>query len=205
MFDAPGSPRWSAPHRPGNLLCECRDCVTRWSVKYAKEPNTKFPDCDECYLQWNDLVGEYVNSFCPEHPDPFVPPAKIKNPRLAEEGTEYAFTLTMPPDYQPAIPLPEAAKKIMKHGITNKPYEHAIEYAYVLEHTDAGTPHIHGVYKTRSGRRISSKYFARYWSLWDEKIKLGHGHKGGYHQKARHSESYAAYLEKEGVVQKNSP
>lgn len=129
--------------------------------------------------------------------------AKTKNPRSAEEGTEYAFTLTMPPDYQPVNPLTEVAKKILEFGLTNKPYEKATEYAYVLEHTASGTPHIHGVYKTLSGRRISSKYFARYWPLWDEKVKLGHGHKGGYHQKARHSESYAAYLEKEGVVQKN--
>ena len=28
---------------------------------------------------------------------------------------------------------------------------------------------------------------------------MGHGHKGGYHAKARHTESYEAYMEKEGV------
>jgi len=129
-----------------------------------------------------------------------------KNSHLkAEEGVEYAFTLTMPPDYKPANPLPEVARKILEFGLTNKPYEKAIEYAYVLEHTEKGTPHIHGVYKTPSGRRISSKYFNRYWTLWDESVDLGHGHKGGYHRKARHSESYKAYLEKEGVVVKSKP
>lgn len=135
----------------------------------------------------------------------FVRIPEKKNPRSAEEGTEYAFTLTMPPDYQPKIPLQEVAKKIMEFGLTpSKPYEKATEYAFVLEHTEAGTPHIHGVYKTLSGRRISCKYFKRYWDLWNEKKPMGQGHQGGYHQKARHSESYAAYLEKEGVVQKGT-
>lgn len=123
----------------------------------------------------------------------------------AESGTEYAFTLTMPPTYQPKKSIEECARLIMEHGLTNKPYEKTVTWAYVLEHTDAGTPHIHGVYTTPSGRRIATKYFQRYWPLWDEKKKMGHGHQGGYHQKARSSESYAAYLEKEGVVQKNPP
>lgn len=121
--------------------------------------------------------------------------------RKASPGTEYAFTLTMPPDYKPNKDILESAKLIVKNGLTaDKPYEKASQWAIVLEHTDKGTPHVHGVYKTESGRRISSKYFKRYWDLWDEKVKLGAGHKGGYHAKARHSESYAAYLEKEGVV-----
>ena len=134
----------------------------------------------------------------------FVPPA-AKHPQAAKPNTEYAFTLTMPPDYVPHKSLEEVARLILERGITNKPYEKADEWAFVLEHTEKGTPHIHGVYKTSSGRRISSKYFQRYWPLWDEKIKLGAGHKGGYHAPARHSESYHAYLLKEGVVVKNSP
>lgn len=123
----------------------------------------------------------------------------------ADPNTEYAFTLTMPPDYVPKKPLEEVAKMIMECGLTNKPYEKASQYGYVLEHTDKGTPHIHGVYKTPSGRRIATKYFNRYHPIWDEKIKLGNGHKGGYHQKARHAESYNNYLKKEGVVVKSLP
>ena len=150
--------RWSAPHRPGDDLCMCRECVLAWRIKYSTEPNTHYPDCSECYLKWNDIANEYLNSYCPDHPDPDirVQELKKKNSRSAEEGTEYAFTLTMPPDHQPAIPLQEAAKKILEYGLTaTKPYEKAIQYAYVLEHTEAGTPHVHGVYKTQSGRRIS--------------------------------------------------
>lgn len=135
----------------------------------------------------------------------FTPPAP-KHALAADPETQYAFTLTMPPDYVPPKPIEEAARLILEKGITNKPYEKAAEWAFVLEHTEKGTPHIHGVYKTPSGRRIASKYFKRYWPLWDEDgKKLGQGHKGGYHQKARHAESYNAYLLKEGVVVKSSP
>lgn len=132
-------------------------------------------------------------------------PSTPKSAQSADEKTQFAFTLTMPPDYVLKKPLTEVARMIMEYGLTNKPYEKATQYAYVLEHTDAGTPHIHGVYKTASGRRLSSKYFKRYHDLWDEKVKLGSGHKGGYHQKARHTESYEGYLEKEGVVLKSKP
>lgn len=110
----------------------------------------------------------------------------------------------MPPDYVPAKPMEEVARSILEKGLTNKPYEKAVSWAFVLEHTEKGTPHIHGVYRTPSGRRISSKYFNRYWPLWNEKEKMGQGFKGGYHSPARHSESYSAYLEKEGVVIKSS-
>jgi len=146
-------------------------------------------------------VRYYCNSHWPEEEARLRALSRQnKNPRSAEEGTQYAFTLTMPPDYQPVKPLHEVAKLIMEYGLTNKPYEKACKYAYVLEHTDKGIPHIHGVYQTKSGRRLASKYFKRYWDLWDEKVKLGHGHKGGYHQKVRANESYEGYLEKEGVV-----
>lgn len=125
--------------------------------------------------------------------------------RKVDPETEYAFTLTMPPDYTPKKPIEEVARLILTNGLTSKPYERPIKWAYVKEHTEAGTPHIHGVYKTSSGRRIEQKYFKRYWDLWDEKIKLGHGHKGGYHQKARNNECYAAYMEKEGEVFHSPP
>jgi len=157
------------------------------------------PGCSNC-----DGMLQYICTKHALHPD------NKKNPRSAEGGTQFAFTLTMPPDYQPAKPLPEVAKKILEYGLTNKPFEKASKWAYVLEHTDKGTPHIHGVYETPSGRRLSSKYFKRYWPLWTENPKdpgykkLGNGFIGGYHQKARHNESYNAYLEKEGTVTKFS-
>lgn len=123
--------------------------------------------------------------------------------RKADATTAYAFTLTMPPDYSPKKAIEDCARLICENGMTSKPYEKPAQWAYVLEHTEAGTPHIHGTYKMASGRRIEQKYFKRYWPLWDEKVKLGVGHKGGYHQKSRHAESYDAYIQKEGVVFRN--
>lgn len=173
----------------------------KWHEKTVKQ--CLRPDCDNCYVQWDFLFNEYAPHYCAVH-KPLEIPSPVRGRPKAEPDTEWAFTLTMPPSYQPKKPIEEVARLIMEHALTNKPYEKAAEWAFVKEHTEAGTPHIHGVYKTPSGRRLASKYFQRYWPLWDEKTKLGLGHKGGYHAKARHTESYAAYLEKEGVVQKKS-
>lgn len=178
--------------------------------QYDYNPAIFLKNCG-CYSHWYECEPHLDERLEGIREKWRVHRAQNKDPRSAEVGTEYAFTLTMPPDYQPANPLPEVAKKILEFGLTNKPYEKATEYAYVLEHTEKGTPHIHGVYRTASGRRISSKYFKRYWPLWTENPKepgykkLGNGFIGGYHQKARHSESYKAYLEKEGAIIKSSP
>lgn len=196
-----GRPFEAPEHRPG----------------YAPNPNHTIPCmCCCCYNyeialkqglpSLSKSVSEICTGLCAKitsHIETFR--NQKKHAQAADENTLYAFTLTMPPDYVLKKPLPEVARMVMEYGLTNKPYEKADRYAYVLEHTDAGTPHIHGVYKTKSGRRISSKYFKRYHDLWDEKIKFGNGHKGGYHQKARHNESYEGYMEKEGVVIKSPP
>ncbi len=135
----------------------------------------------------------------------FLTTKPTAHPLSADPSTAYAFTLTMPPDYNPKKPIDEVARLLLQHGLTNKPYEKPTKWAFVMEHTEKGTPHIHGVYQTPSGRRISSKYFKRYWPLWDESKPMGHGHQGGYHNKARHLESFEAYLTKEGVVQHSPP
>lgn len=131
---------------------------------------------------------------------------KPLHPCAAEPDTAYAFTLTMPSGHKTEEEMIAAAEKIMKHGLTSgKPYDKASKWAFSLEHTDAGVPHIHGMYQTPSGRRIAAKYFKRYWTLWDEKKKMGAGHQGGYHTKARHNESYDAYMQKEGKVYSSEP
>lgn len=164
---------------------------SKWSPGLSKLPVdwVSNPDCDGLCAK--------IAAILLHKPEPKL------HALSAKPGTEYAFTLTMPPDYVTPKPIQEVARLIMTNGLTNKPYEKAESWAFVLEHTDKGTPHIHGVYKTPSGRRISKKYFKRYWTLWDEDTHLGAGHKGGYHSPARHTESYSAYLEKEGVVIKN--
>ena len=148
--------------------------------------------CNECDI--DDPLRHHVPAKREPLPVITIPQIKNANP------IDYAFTLTAPPDLNLTVQqFTAAADKILKNGISSK-YEKAEKAAYVLEFTTAGTPHIHGMYRMTNGRRILQKYFKRYWSLWDETVPLGHGHKGGYHQKARHSESYEAYMAKEGVV-----
>lgn len=184
----------------------CADCARTGLSRcsYSLHDDTNFLPCGcEVTDRFARVTMEPPNygltfkSKCPSH-------APKVDSRKADESTAYAFTLTMPPDYSPAKPIEEVARLICENGMTSKPYERPIKWAYVLEHTAAGTPHIHGMYKMASGRRIEKKYFKRYWTLWDEGgPKLGMGFKGGYHQKARHEESYDAYIQKEGVVSRN--
>lgn len=181
----------------GNVTCLCSKCVYSHELEYQKE--TLRTDCEDCYVQKCPVLGDYIPHYCGEHVP--SPPPRKENPKKADQETEYAFTLNMPPGHASESALIKAAESILRHGLTpSAPYEKPCYGAYVVETTEVGTPHVHGVYKTPSGRRISSKYFKRYWPLWDEKVHLGHGHKGGYHQKARHAESYSAYMAKEGVV-----
>lgn len=183
-------------------LCLCSECVTKHETQSLKEPNTKYPDCSECSLEWNPILMEYCNEYCSVHQEVVVP---TPGRRKADPDTQYAFTLTQPPDYKPAKPIEELARLIMTSGLTSTPAERASQWAFVKEYTEAGVPHIHGVYKTRSGRRIEQKYFKRFWKIWDEKVPLGQGHKGGYHAKARNNQCYAAYMEKEGEVVHSPP
>jgi hypothetical protein len=170
-------------------------------IKYKKDANPNYPDCkhEDCYMQMNPVLHSPIINYCPEHEPIVIAPAPKVHANKADSSTSFAATLTMPPGYEPKRPLIEAAKMIMEHGLTNKPYEKATKWIVVLEHADTNA-HVHLWYKTNSGRRIASKYFQRYWPLWDEKIKLGSGHKGGYHQKARHTDSYESYLLKEGEI-----
>lgn len=167
--------------------------------------------CFICGLAWGgygklctDCVGvDKTDPYYYEIPVSYKPPPEtitLASPATLAKAVDYAFTLTAPPDMELTTEqFTASASKILKHGISSK-YEHPTRSAYVLEFTEKGTPHIHGVYTMANGRRITQKYFKRYWPLWDESIKLGHGHRGGYHQKARHSESYEVYMEKEGII-----
>lgn len=71
------------------------------------------------------------------------------------------------------------------------------KYVWYLEYTDAKLPHIHFLYLTKSGGRITSKIFKRYWKQWDEKRKLGKGHQGGYHKSVESLIAYKEYIEKD--------
>lgn len=108
----------------------------------------------------------------------------------------FAGTLTKAPDWRETEEdMIRAMHKIMEQKTC--PVE---KYAWYVEHTDAGLPHIHFIYRTITGGRIHQKVFKRYWKQWDEKSKLGKGHRGGYHKHVESETAYKEYIEKDGGI-----
>lgn len=104
----------------------------------------------------------------------------------------FAGTLTMSPnDPYNEKDMISAIIKLMKQK--SCPVK---RYAWYLEYTNAGTPHIHFIYETQSGGRITAQTFGRCWSLWDENIECGRGHKGGYHSFVHNEDAYLEYIAK---------
>lgn len=105
----------------------------------------------------------------------------------------WAGTLTMSPsDDKSEEDMIIAIKKIMRQK--SCPVK---RYVWYLEHTEAGTPHVHFMYETESGGRIERKHFKRLWSLWDENTKCGAGFRGGYHRPCHSETEYLAYVKKD--------
>lgn len=139
-----------------------------------------------------------------QHPPPFDVDvySKWKKAQMYPNGDaptpqelEYAFTLTTNSNETTREELLFAVEKLFRNGRTykNEPIKRG---AYCVEYTDAGRPHIHGVYTTGSERRITAKSFNRAWKLWDEKIRMGDGHQGGYHSLCKNNQKYQEYIAK---------
>lgn len=109
----------------------------------------------------------------------------------------FAFTLTKSPaDGLTEDDMIKAVKKLMKQKSCP-----VTKYAWYLEYGDEATkqhPHIHGMYETHTGGRIESKHFKRAWSVWDPKLPMGAGHRGGYHRPVRAEEAYTNYIKDYG-------
>lgn len=71
------------------------------------------------------------------------------------------------------------------------------KYAWYLEYTANGLPHIHFIYRTASGGRIHAKVFRRIWKFWDETQNVGAGHRGGYHRLCHSEDEYMKYISKD--------
>lgn len=111
----------------------------------------------------------------------------------------FAGTLTKAPDWKETEEdMIRAMHKIMEQKTC--PVEN---YVWYVEHTDAGLPHIHFIYRTITGGRIHQKVFKRYWSQWDEKRKLGKGHQGGYHKHVESETAYLEYIAKDSGIHQN--
>jgi len=108
----------------------------------------------------------------------------------------FAFTLTKSPDDQlTEFDMIKAVRKIMSQQ--SCPVK---KYAWYLEYGDDELkthPHIHGMYETQSQGMIETKHWKRAWPIWDPKVKLGKGFRGGYHRPVRSEEGYTDYIKKD--------
>jgi len=153
------------------------------------------------YQKNEEQVNEYYK-YKKTHPDIDLHTwhQLFHSPIRPTKDIDYAFTLTASPAMGlTADSFLTAVRKIFEYGQTSKG-EKIQKGAYVIEYHENGSPHLHGVYRGPEGRRILQKYWKRQWKHWDESKHIGSGHFGGYHQKARHTESYEAYIAKDGDV-----
>lgn len=109
----------------------------------------------------------------------------------------FAGTLTYSPnsDNKNENDMVTAIKKIMRQKTC--PIK---RYAWYLEYTEKGTPHIHFIYETEKGGRITSQTFKRQWDIWDESVHCGNGHRGGYHKHVADENAYMDYIAKDNNI-----
>lgn len=105
----------------------------------------------------------------------------------------FAGTLTMAPTWSTnEEEMVAAIQKIMRQKTT--PVK---RYAWYLEYTDKNVPHIHFIYETEKGGRITAQTFKRQWKWWDENTPCGTGHVGGYHRHVAKEDDYLEYIKKD--------
>ena len=109
----------------------------------------------------------------------------------------FAFTLTKSPnDDLTEEDMIKAAMKVM--GQKSNPVKRFVWYLEYADEEIRKHPHIHGMYETNDGGRVEAKHWKRAWPVWNEKLRLGAGFRGGYHRPVRAEESYLQYVAKCG-------
>lgn len=149
----------------------------------------------EMKRQFDKLENERIEHAVSVHNMPDNRTKKTHSGNGAFQGA-FAFTLTKSPDDQyTEFDMVKAVRKVMSQK--SCPVK---RYAWYLEYGDSEKqthPHIHGLYETETSGRIEAKHFKRAWPIWDEKTKLGRGHRGGYHRPVRSEEGYTDYIKKD--------
>lgn len=184
----------------------------QWKVDNANHWSPVKCDCYDCYIfhhvddriqlsmvdgpSWklekaiSDSFKRHRNSNCPRMLA--LGPVKHHKGNGKPKGL-WAGTLTMAPtDPYNEDDMVMAIRKLFKQETC--PVE---KYAWYLEYTGNDLPHIHFCYRTPNGNRIHAKVFKRVWKLWDENVKLGAGHKGGYHRLVSDEDAYLKYIAKD--------
>lgn len=150
---------------------------------------------DREYDKFFKQALQRVRRDCPALREKFALLNKKYNPDKSNHkhmGT-WAGTLTMAPtDSLNEEDMVSAIKKIM-----NQKTCPLLKYAWYLEYTENGLPHIHFIYQTSTGGRIHKRVFQRVWKIWDESHNIGAGHRGGYHRECHSDEEYLRYISKD--------
>lgn len=162
--------------------------------------------CDECYkinYMLVSLSGDWREKKAYDHwydiwmrHDPTThitaPPKKHHTGNGKPKGI-FAGTLTMSSKWETnEEEMCEAIKKIMRQKTT--PVK---RYVWYLEYTKENVPHIHFIYETEKGGRITQQTFKRQWKWWDESTPCGAGHVGGYHKHCAKEDDYLEYISKD--------
>jgi len=195
--------RWDLFPPPLKRVSDCQSC-SNFRRKVEQED---FKVRMALYAKREQEYNEYLKTFpemeiVPEWTTHYTEWLKTKDQVIKYEPGPpppevvwYVFTLTTNNDQHTKDNLLGAAQKLFKNGRTYKD-EPIIKGAYCLEFTEAGRPHIHGIYTTGSPRQLTDRSFQRAWKLWEPKKKQGAGHQGGFHQKSTNPDKYKDYINK---------
>lgn len=185
--------RWVALHEP---KCNCTACYQfhvlddRLLMNLAHGPDHLYDKA------WKQSKESWMRN-CPVESEKIAsrPKAKHHSGNGAPKGT-WSGTLTM----SPTDPTNEAEMLTAIQKIMSQKTCPVLKYAWYLEYTENGTPHIHFIYQTPGGGRIHQKVFRRLWPIWDENTAVGRGHRGGYHKLCHDTEAYLTYIKKDGGI-----
>lgn len=162
----------------------CEPCLVfeDWMREIGKSSHLSHHETDKLY----DKAVNTWKRMCPLQHTPTT-----HKGNGAPKGL-FAGTLTMAPEWgKTEDDMVTAINKIFEQKTC--PVKN---YAWYVEQTENGTPHIHFIYETDTGGRIHQKVFKRYWE-WDESVKYGKGHKGGYHKPVKSEIAYQEYIAKD--------
>lgn len=176
--------------RRANACPRCGEIWLKWST-YLDLPVTM-----QSKEKFRTLFREEADHMTAAHGEPARPASPKHHVGNGKPKGLFAGTLTMSTsdDYTQDDMLKAIRKIFSQQTVVVK------RYAWYLEYTDAGTPHIHFIYETDEGGRIHAKIFKRYWKIWDEHQPIGKGHRGGYHKPVASETAYKEYIEKDGSI-----
>lgn len=157
--------------------------------------------CKECKRLETDMIASLMRNeplnikLMRNHIDTYHKRVSKSHVGNGAPQGRFAFTLTASPsDNLTKEDMIKAVRKLMaQKSCPVKYYAWYLEYGDLEEQTH---PHIHGLYETNSGGRIEAKHFKRAWKIWDEKVRMGAGFRGGYHRPVRDNEAYSDYIKK---------